>query len=107
MILSVVCQTQSRETIEIRHSHDGKAGVALSNFKGSKRLRTRISIDPRDCVLEIFGMRNIIEGSTCSKGAMPTLIDVILTYSPRRVSATLNVDIGISDFHNLIAAGQK
>ena len=52
-------------------------------------------------------MRNIIEGSTCSKGAMPTLIDVILTYSPRRVSATLNVDIGISDFHNLIAAGQK
>ena len=38
IFLSVVCKTQSLESIEIQHSHDGEAGVPLSNFNRSERV---------------------------------------------------------------------
>ena len=51
-------------------------------------------------------MTCIIDGPTCFKGT-PSLIDIILTDTPGRISGKLNIDIGISDFHHLTLACTK
>ena len=53
-------------------------------------------------VLETNGLINMIQDKTCFKSETGSLIDVILTSNPKRVSSTLNTNIGISDFHNLV-----
>ena len=59
-------------------------------------------------VLDIFDMHNVIHEPTCFKNVHnPSLIDVILTDSPRRICDTLNVNTGISDCHNIICAATK
>ena len=58
--------------------------------------------------LNVLNMRNVIIEPTCYKSIeSPTLIDVILTNTPRRLAGTINVSLGISDFHNLIGAATK
>ena len=52
-------------------------------------------------------MTNIITTATCFKSSQPTLLDVILTNSCRRVADTLNINTGISDFHHLVAFSTK
>ena len=54
----------------------------------------------------MYGLSCIIDEPTCFKGT-PSLIDVILTDTPGRVGATLNINTGISDFHNLVLACTK
>ena len=48
MVQSVGCKTHSWGSIDIRQSHDGEAGMALSNFNQSERLcfthNTKITI---------------------------------------------------------------
>ncbi len=51
----------------------------------------------------IMVYQNILKGPTCFKNPyIPTSIS--LTYCPRRLAATLNVNIGVSDFLNQIQA---
>ena len=57
--------------------------------------------------LDICGLTNMIRKPTCFKSPAGTLLDVILTASPKRVASVLNVDTAISDFHNLIAFSTK
>ena len=55
-----------------------------------------------------YGLTNLVEGHTCYKNAQnPSLIDVFLSNTPARISAHLNVSVGISDFHNLICAATR
>jgi len=55
-----------------------------------------------------YNLKNVIEGPTCFKNAQnPTLIDVILTNTPLRISSHFNCSIGVSDFHNLICVATK
>ena len=64
--------------------------------------------NPLKCVLDDYGLQNVIKGPTCFKNhERPTLIDVILTNCPRRLTATLNANIGVSDYHNQIQAATK
>ena len=56
--------------------------------------------------LDVFGLSCIVEGPTCFKGT-PSLIDIILTDTPGRISKTLNVNTGISDFHHLTLASTR
>ena len=51
-------------------------------------------------------MSCIIDGPTCFKGT-PSLIDIILTDTPSRISGTLNTDTGLSDFHHITIASTK
>ena len=45
-----------------------------------------------------YDLKNVIEGPTCHKStANPTLIDIIVTNSPRRVASQLNSNIDIRD----------
>ena len=53
--------------------------------------------------LDIYGITCLVKEPTCFKGT-PSLIDIILSDSPGRIADTLNIDIGISDFHHLTLA---
>jgi hypothetical protein len=53
-------------------------------------------------------MKNLIKGNTCFKGETPTALDVFLSSnSYMYVKDNLNVDIGLSDCHNLIGCALK
>ena len=58
-------------------------------------------------VMDIHGLCNLIESPTCFKSDNPSLIDVALTSHRRRIADTLNINTGISDFHNFIAYSTK
>jgi len=58
--------------------------------------------------LTMLNLCNVVQGATCHKNVeSPTLLDVILTNCKKSVSSTFNVDIGISDFHNVIGFATK
>ena len=50
---------------------------------------------------DIYDMKNLVMGPTCFKGETPTLLDVFLTNKPNCFCQSINIDTGISDFHNL------
>ena len=58
-------------------------------------------------VMDIHDMFNIIDKPTCFKTDNNTLLDVILNSNRKRIAGNLNVDRGISDFHNLVAFSSK
>ena len=58
-------------------------------------------------VMDIHDMFNIIDKPTCFKTDNNTLLDVILSSNRKRIAGTLNVNTGISDFHNLVAFSSK
>jgi len=56
----------------------------------------------------ILNLKNVIKKPTCFKNIeSPTLLDVIITNTPKRLASTVNVDLGISDFHNFVGAATK
>ena len=57
--------------------------------------------------MDIHDLHNVIDSPTCFKSENKSLLDVILTSNNRRVAHTLNVNTGISDFHNIIAFSTK
>ena len=59
-----------------------------------------------DC-MDVTGLQNIIKGPTCFKGKDGTLLDIVLTTSPRRVASTVNLNTGVSDFHHLVGFATK
>lgn len=58
--------------------------------------------------IDVYSLKNLIEGATCFKNNdNPTLLDVLLTNNARKFSGSFNINIGISDFHNIIGAATK
>ena len=51
---------------------------------------------------DIYDMTNIVTGPTCFKSETPTLLDVFVTNKPNSFCRSINIDTGISHFHNLI-----
>ena len=61
-----------------------------------------------DDSLDILNLTIVVQGPTCFKNVdNPTLLDVILTNTPRRLTSVLNMSLGISDFHNFICIATK
>ena len=61
-----------------------------------------------DDVLDILSLTNVVREPTCFKNVgNPTLIDLILTNTPRRLTTALNVLLGIGDFHNFICVATR
>jgi hypothetical protein len=55
-------------------------------------------------VCDIFDLTNMVVDPTCfTKGASPSLNDVILTNKPNYCMNTNNYNCGISDVHNIIS----
>ena len=58
--------------------------------------------------LNSFDLKQMIKEPTCYKSLQnPTLLDIILTNKPKSITKTVNITLGISDFHNYIAAAIK
>ena len=63
---------------------------------------------PLQNVCDVCDLENIIKGPTCfTKGASPTLNDVILTNSKNLLQNITNFNCGLSDVHNSISAQIK
>ena len=63
---------------------------------------------PLTNVCDICDLENIVKCATCfTKGADPTLIDVILTNRKSLLQNVMNFSCGLSDVHNLIAVQIK
>ena len=60
-------------------------------------LKTNVLCD----LCDIYDLKNIVSEPTCFKGETPTLLDIFLTNKPKSFCHCINVDTGISDFHNL------
>jgi hypothetical protein len=59
-------------------------------------------------LLDAMSLKNIIKEPTCFKSLLnPSLIDVVLTNTPKRVLSHLNVDVDISDHHNLVCVATR
>ena len=56
---------------------------------------------------DVYDLKNVIRGPTCFKGENPTLLDVFLTNKPSSFCNCINIDTGISDFHNLTGVISK
>ena len=56
---------------------------------------------------DVYDLKNVIRGPTCFKGENPTLLDVFLTNKPNSFCNCINIDTGISDFHNLTGVISK
>ena len=54
-----------------------------------------------------YDLQNLVCGPTCSKGAQPTALDVILSSEPKRFKHTINEPCFLSDFHNVICTVTK
>ena len=65
----------------------------------------------KDCSLsgicDLHGLTNLIKEPTCFKSENSTLLDVFLTDKPYSFTTCLNIDIGLSDFHNFICVATK
>jgi hypothetical protein len=59
-------------------------------------------------MFQAFDLCNVIKEPTCFKSVSnPSLVDVILTNTPNRVMSHLNVNIDISDFHNIVCVATR
>ena len=59
-------------------------------------------------VCDNFDLRQIVKEPTCFKSVdNPSLLDIILTNCPRSITSSINLPLGISDFHNFISAATK
>ena len=59
-------------------------------------------------VMQNYNIVNIIKEPTCSKSdTNPSIIDVILTTCPKRLAVAMNINIGLSDFHNLVGVATR
>lgn len=58
-------------------------------------------------ICDMYNLTNLIKGPTCHKGAISTLLDVILVTNPRYYANALNCPCIVSDFHNFIGAATK
>ena len=58
-------------------------------------------------VMDVHDLSNLIDEPTCFKSENNSLLDFIITSNKRRVADTLNLNTGISDFHNLVAFSTK
>ena len=58
-------------------------------------------------VCDVYDLKNSVHGPTCFKGENPTLLVVFLTNKPNSFCNFINIDTGISDFHNLTGVISK
>ena len=92
------------ETIEKLCTRAQGDGFSMVSVLGDANINMTCKKDAK-CLydtMEICGLKNIIDKPTCFKSSDGTLLDVILTTSSKRFSSVINIDTGISDFHNLI-----
>lgn len=56
---------------------------------------------------EVYGLHNKIEGNTCHTRGTSTALDVFLVSNVKMFGTSLNVDISVSDVHNIIGCALR
>ena len=56
---------------------------------------------------DVYGMKNLINSPTCHKGAVPSLLDVVLVTNNKKYMDVLNCKCTLSDFHNFVGAATR
>ena len=100
-----VCCDDIDVLLHVSHSHPPRVIYVLGDLNINA-----LSDSDFKClkdVMDIHDLHNVIDSPTCFKSENKSLLDIILTSNKRRVAHTLNVNTGISDFHNLIAFSTK
>ena len=67
-------------------------------------------LQPSNClkeVLPIYGSKNVVVNPTCHKGDTGSLIVLVITNAPKRIQNIACLDVGLSDFHDLILFSTK
>ena len=67
-------------------------------------------LHPTNClkdILSIYGCKNIVTHPTCHKGNTASLIDLIITNVPKRIKNVKCLEIGLSDFHDMVFFSTK
>ena len=57
--------------------------------------------------METHDLTNVISEPTCFQSNNPTLFDLVSTTNRKRIADTLNIEVGLSDFHNMICYSSK
>ena len=60
-----------------------------------------------ETVLQTAGCKNVVKQPTCHKSNTPSLIDLVITNVHKRIKHVACLDIGLSDFHDLIYFSTK
>ena len=55
----------------------------------------------------MYGSKNVVVYPTCHKGDTGSLIDLVITNVPKRLQNVTCLDVGLSDFHDLILFSTK
>ena len=64
--------------------------------------------NPLSQICDTYDLKQLIKSPTCFKSLNnPSLIDVILTNKSKSIKSTINLSLGISDFHNYISAATR
>ena len=59
-------------------------------------------------IMDVYSLKNLIDGATCFKNSVnPTSLDVFLTNNAKKFCGSFNLNVGLSDFHNIIGAATK
>ena len=73
-------------------------------------LNVNFKIEPNSLsqTCDKYDLKQTVKGPTCFKSLEKrTLLDLILTNSSNTIQQTVNVPLGISDFHNYISAATR
>ena len=58
-------------------------------------------------MFDVYGLSNIVKSPTCYKSTRGTLIDPVVVLNERRFFESINVQCGMSDWHNLVGCVTK
>ena len=97
-LASVISETLDKCMLE------SKCFYIIGDFNINLCLHPNALSDIFDC----YNLTNVIKEPTCFKSVSnPTLIDPIVTNNARRLGGSLNLCIGVSDFHNIVCAATR
>ena len=75
---------------------------------GDLNVNFKNSVHSLSDVMSAYDLHNMVNQPTCFKNpSNPTILDVILTPTPRRLFSCINLNTDVSDFHNLIAVATR
>ena len=96
--------TQATETMLNKCMQETKSVIIIGdlnvNFLNSPNQLTELC--------DTFDLKQVVRNPTCFKSLKnPSLLDVIVTNCPKSLSKTVNLTLGISDFHNYISTATR
>ena len=81
--------------------------IVMGNINIDTQNKTDPGFDKLASFCDVFGLSNLVTSKTCFTKNHSSSIDVILTNRPRSFQKTSVFEIGLSDYHGLVASTMK